>query len=179
MTTLDITLIVVVGYLFAGILSQFLCAFADRTQETMAPQAAAILALIWPAYWIVLMIDHLRHRCKEKSKWKYIPKDLDDAIRMLKKNLSANDMQQLKRIPESKMALYHHGFGRMLRNEWGLWKKSRLAEWFNEQGVHHADDMSSTILTSLWRQVHKEPIRLDEQVAKHKAYWEGMEEDNA
>jgi hypothetical protein len=38
-------------------------------------------------------------------------------------------------------------------------------------GLEHPDDMSSVILTSLWRTLHGEPLRVDEQVKGYQAYW--------
>ena len=62
--------------------------------------------------------------------------------------------------------------GRCLRNAWGLWGGSPLAKFFNTRGVHHPDDMSGIIMTSLWRRLHGAPIKLEEQAAAAKRYWD-------
>ena len=43
---------------------------------------------------------------------------------------------------------YHLGFGMWMRNNWGLWKSSRLSRYFNSLGVYHPDDMTGIILTA-------------------------------
>ena len=61
--------------------------------------------------------------------------------------------------------------GQWLRNNWGLWSGSRLKEWFEDRGIFHTDDMSAIILTSFWREVNGEPIKLDEQIKSYQDYW--------
>ena len=69
----------------------------------------------------------------------------------------------------------HHTLGRALRNEWGLWEKNELTDWFNSIGIHHADDMSAIITTSFHRHINDKDIDLDGQVLEYKNYWEEME----
>ena len=107
----------------------------------------------------------------------YIPKDLDDCIEeLINKILINEDYLALKNGTEKQMAKQHHLLGRHLRNDWGLWEDSRLAKWFNEKGIFHADDMSGIILTSFWRQVNSELIKLEEQIEYYQNYWK--EKDN-
>lgn len=40
---------------------------------------------------------------------------------------------------------FHFGFGMWLRNNWDLWKGSRLSKYFNSIGVYHPDDMTGII----------------------------------
>jgi hypothetical protein len=102
----------------------------------------------------------------------YIPKDLDDCFVELKKLLEKEDFEEIKTGVEDDMVLYHHGLGRHLRNEWGLWSGSILKEWFKEKGIYHADDMSGIILDSFWRHLNNKPIKLDEQIKHYQDYWE-------
>jgi hypothetical protein len=62
-----------------------------------------------------------------------------------------------------------------MRNNWGLWGGSRLAKWFNNQGVKHPDDMSGVILDSFWRHLNDKPIKLEEQVKHYQDYWKKQE----
>ncbi len=64
---------------------------------------------------------------------------------------------------EDDMALYHHGLGTWIRNNWGLWEGSRLSVWFQKKGIEHPDIMSGIILTSFWRHLNGKPIGLEEQ----------------
>jgi len=102
----------------------------------------------------------------------YIPKDLEDSIDTLIEMLLDEDYLAFKNGTEKEMSKQHHFLGRRLRNDWGLWRKSRLAKWFNEKGIHHADDMSGIILTSFWREINSELIKLDEQIKHYQDFWE-------
>ena len=62
-----------------------------------------------------------------------------------------------------------------LRNNWGLWKGLRLAQWFNKQDIFHPDDMSGIILASFWRHLNHKPIDLRGQVTTCQAYWKQAE----
>jgi hypothetical protein len=48
-------------------------------------------------------------------------------------------------------AIIHHSYGRMLRNEFGLWNKnSPIVRWFKKKyGITHADDISTLIIIGL------------------------------
>ena len=107
----------------------------------------------------------------------YIPKDLDDCFVELKKIFSKEELEKIKGGAEDQMIRYHHGLGMWLRNNWGLWKGSRLSKWFNEKGIRHPDDMSGIILDSFWRHLHNKPIKLDEQVKHYQDYWTKAREE--
>jgi len=103
----------------------------------------------------------------------YIPKDLDDCFAHLKKLLKPEDIVKMRSGTEDDMIQYHHGLGRWMRNNWGLWGEgSRLAKWFNSKGIMHPDDMSGIILDSFWRHLNDKPIKLKEQVKCYQDYWE-------
>lgn len=53
---------------------------------------------------------------------------------------------------EGTVVRVHHGLGRHIRNEWGLWSGSVLAKHLREKhGLDHPDDMSHFILTTYIR----------------------------
>lgn len=97
--------------------------------------------------------------------------DLESALAALMGTLTPDDIAQIKSVSEKGMVVFHHGFGRDLRNEWSLWGDSPLRQYFLGMGIEHSDDMSGIILSFLWRSVHGEPIRLEEQVQFYKDYW--------
>jgi hypothetical protein len=101
----------------------------------------------------------------------YIPKDLDDCFEDLTKCLIEEDYLAFKSGTEKQMEGQHHFLGRHLRNDWKLWGESRLAKWFDDKGIHHADDMSGIILTSYWRHLNDKPIELDEQIKYYQDFW--------
>jgi len=104
----------------------------------------------------------------------YIPTDLEDCFKELKKMLPAETVAEMKSGPEKDMIKYHHGLGTWLRNNWGLWGGSRLREYFNKLGLRHPDDMSSVVLNSFWRHLNNKPLKVDEQVKYYQEYWEKM-----
>lgn len=72
--------------------------------------------------------------------------------------------------------MYHHGLGRWIRNNWGLWKQEGpLYDWLVQLGLHHADDMSCVLLKSFWRHLHDKPLDIEGQVKYYQDYWERAE----
>lgn len=108
----------------------------------------------------------------------YIPTDLDDCFKELKKMLPADLVEKMKSGTEKNMIKYHFGLGRWMRNNWGLWSQSRLREYFKKLGLAHPDDMSSVVLNSFWRHLNKKPLKVDEQVKYYQEYWQKMKEKN-
>lgn len=104
----------------------------------------------------------------------YIPTDLNDCFVQLKKLLKPEDINNMRNSTEDDMIMYHLGLGMWMRNNWGLWGGSRLARWFNAQGIKHPDDMSGIILDSFWRHLNNKPIKLDEQIKYYQDYWRKM-----
>jgi len=107
------------------------------------------------------------------------PKDLEDCFRILKNMGSSENLEEFKQHDPVE---YHHGLGRLLRNEWGLWydpsgdrPETLIHRYMVELGLEHADDMSSLILTSFQRHLKGEPLKIEEQVAAHKKYWAELE----
>ena len=115
---------------------------------------------------------------EKEEKIEYIPKDIDDCFEELKKMFDDSDLNEfVKDSTEKDMEGQHHFLGRNLRNNWGLWSGSILSEWFNEKGIHHADDMSGIILTSFWRHLNDEPIKLEEQIRYYQDFWKEQNAD--
>jgi len=105
----------------------------------------------------------------------YIPKNLNDAHRELEKMLKPEDIKKMKSGTERDMSMYHLGLGMWLRNNWGLWKGGRLAEYFNKKGIHHPDDMSGIILRTFWCKLHNKPFRLQERIKFFQAFWKSAQ----
>lgn len=104
------------------------------------------------------------------QKYKYIPENLDEAIEYLMRENKDNKF--ITRDENKFIARTHQSSGRYLRNTWGLWSGSELQTWFKERGIHHADDMSSIILTSFHRKANNQDIKLDEQIKEYRNFWE-------
>jgi uncharacterized protein DUF6794 len=101
----------------------------------------------------------------------YVPKNLDDALRQLDLLLGDEGRSKVLSATEDGMVDYHMGLGLWMRNNWGLWRGSRLAAYFNHLGIYHPDDMSGIILDSYWRKLHGKRIELDAQVRSYQDFW--------
>lgn len=75
---------------------------------------------------------------------KYIPADLEDAIKMLDKELDAKEKIRLR--DSSDFFDQHFGLGMWIRNNWGLWSGSRLKKYFLQHGYWDADYISGVIV---------------------------------
>lgn len=92
----------------------------------------------------------------------YIPSDLQDCFKQLDKLLSYTDKQSFASTSENSLDKYHMGLGLWMRNNWGLWKGSRLSNYFNKLGVLHPDDMSGIIIRFYHRHLNGHEFNLDE-----------------
>jgi len=100
-----------------------------------------------------------------------VPNNLDEGIDTLIKELSGELSVITRQEEKSFIVEAHHGLGRFLRNEWGLWGGSPIQSWFIERGIHHADDMSSIILTCFHRKLNNKDYDLDKQIQHYINYW--------
>jgi hypothetical protein len=107
----------------------------------------------------------------------YVPNDLNTAIEYLNCVWDEESKAELISMDENEaMAELHFGTGLSIRNGWGLRaSENELVAYFNELEIHHPDDMSGIILTSFYRHLKNEDIRLDEQIAYYIDYWKQMD----
>ena len=104
----------------------------------------------------------------------YIPNNLEECFIQLRKILTKEQLNDFRSLSEDEVIRQCHlGLGMWIRNYWGLWKKSRLAKYFNNMGIFHPDDMSGIILLSFHRHLHEKDIRLREQLKVYHWYWKG------
>jgi len=103
------------------------------------------------------------------------PSSLEEAVNFLVANIAEEDREY---ILENGDAFLHHGFGTNLRNSWGLWHNSKLAQYFKDTyGLGHADDMSGLIISGLVAQIQGQIHKVDEQVERYKKHWHKMKVD--
>lgn len=104
---------------------------------------------------------------------KYIPVDLNDAISFFECKWSKEDLEGFKnKEEETATAELHFGTGMSIRNSWKLWAgTSKISKYFQDLGIHHPDDMSSIILTSLHRKLNEKPIELEKQIKYYQNFW--------
>ncbi len=106
------------------------------------------------------------------SQKSYIPKDLQECFIELDKILPDSIKQSIPTQTEDQFSSrMHMGLGMWMRNNWGLWKGSRLSKYFNERGINHPDDMSGIILDSYYRKNSGKEIKLEEQIIYYQSYW--------
>ncbi len=99
----------------------------------------------------------------------YVPVDVADAVRVLKKELTKQELADIQ-DPSSQDAADHNWFLSVgLRNSWGLWKNSRLAQWFVAHGVGAPEDMTGIILDALKADLNRRPFSLEKELVDTKA----------
>lgn len=110
-----------------------------------------------------------------------LPKDLPEAIELLK-IFYGKYIKEIKALPEKEfLSSSHFMAGMFLRNSWKLWwqnnkmwkgePKPLLNAWFNSIGITHADDMSSIILTSFHRSLNGKTLNVESQVRRYQKHW--------
>ncbi|NQY07458.1 MAG: leucine-rich repeat domain-containing protein [Flavobacteriaceae bacterium] len=110
----------------------------------------------------------------------YIPKDLKDSFSQINIIWSDSIKTKVKAMKESDFVNNNHfGFGMWMRNNWGLWKGSRLFKYLNEKGLNHPDDMSSVILTSYHRHLNNRNLKVRNQIKGYKEYWKKANKESA
>ena len=111
-----------------------------------------------------------------KREWGEAPATLAEAHMRLERMLSAEELAEVDAMPSERgMSKYHMGLGAGIRNGWGLWRGSALAEQMLELGFTHPDNMSGVILETLWCKRHGQDLRLEQRAASAKISREARE----
>lgn len=104
------------------------------------------------------------------------PSTIDECMDALNKLLSPQDQDEFLQVSEDDLVLLHHGLGRWIRNNWGLWEPEAadgtLLKHMKDLGFIHPDDMSQSIIVEYWSRLHNRPSQLQERIAFYKEYWE-------
>lgn len=102
----------------------------------------------------------------------YIPKNLDETYTELNKLLKRKHKNNLFKNEESEfLTSQHFRLGKYIRNEWGLWRLSRLYLWFKDKGVTHPDDISAIILKYYFRKNKNIEFNLSNEINYYQEYW--------
>jgi hypothetical protein len=97
------------------------------------------------------------------------PTTLEEAIKLIVDDLRPEDREY---IAKEGTAGSHHSFGMALRNGWGLWHGSELAEHFKSTyGLGHADDMSGLIMAGVKAAVRGQVFDPQPEVDRYKEHW--------
>ena len=106
-----------------------------------------------------------------------IPSTLDEAVDAL---LAQMDSLDRETFLASTDAAYHFNGGMAMRNQWGLWQQgSRLATWFREHGITHADDSSACIYKALRCRLTKRPFDIAVEAEHYREWWAKSEKRHA
>ena len=96
------------------------------------------------------------------------PKTLQECHDFLDDMLEAGTKRYLKEAPIS----FHMNLGMVIRNEWGLWTKGPLGDYFHEMGLELPDDMSGILLDSYAHYLNNTQFNLQAEINRCKEYWE-------
>jgi hypothetical protein len=103
------------------------------------------------------------------------PATLEEAHCLLERQLPQEELAKIDAMKsEDEMIEYHFGLGMGMRNGWGLWAGSPLAQHMRKLGFAHPDDMSGVILETFWCKRHGEAFRLKERAEYYAAYWKAV-----
>lgn len=108
----------------------------------------------------------------------YIPENLNDCFNELNSLFDKKLIEEIKMKTEKEFtSKSHFGMGLWIRNNWGLWKGSRLYHYFKSIGIFHPDDMSGIILTSYHRNLNGIEIQLENQIKYYQEYWKDQKKE--
>ena len=120
------------------------------------------------------MVAMLQAQIEQQDKvWAPAPATLTEAHERLEKILSAKTLAEIDAMAsEDEMIKYHFSLGLNIRNGWGLWGDSALAQHMKELGFPHPDYMSGVILETFWCKRHGRGFELAERAADCQREWE-------
>jgi hypothetical protein len=93
----------------------------------------------------------------------YIPKNLEDAMLQLDKNIPREMQEKYKSVPEDTICMImHNRLGVWIINNWGFYGGSRLSHYLRSAGVSFPDDMADLILIAYHRHLHGKTVTMRE-----------------
>lgn len=115
----------------------------------------------------------------EKKKHKFMKfNDPEEAVDYLTQQAVFQQIKQVKETEEDFTCTAHHGLGRWMRNNFGLWRdqtESPLVKWFWENlHLSHADDMSGVLLVMVYRRAKQQQLTmldLTQMAEKYQEHW--------
>lgn len=129
--------------------------------------------LVWSVYLVLMAqdttyqqlheIEYAQRIALEKINGRYIPKDVDDAIKELDKLVDMVGKAKFKAQPEE-MAVrkVHFSFGRWMILNWGFYEGSRLSHYLRGLGITYPDDMATALMTWYHRHLLARPLDIED-----------------
>lgn len=84
-----------------------------------------------------------------------VPRTKLEAIAMLRKVLSPEDLDRIRGMKPNDLIKLHHGFGTWLRNAFGLWLADSPLR--DELGGGHPDSASTALIEAFWEDLQRDP----------------------
>lgn len=106
-----------------------------------------------------------------------VPTTLNECFEALTELLNDGERDQLMMCPDRDVIQYHHGLGRFIRNEWGLWQGGPLSKHLMSIGLRHPDDMSTIIVEAYRANLRKESYDINSKIEKYKEYWDKVDNE--
>lgn len=106
-----------------------------------------------------------------------VPETLAECFVSLTQLLNDGEQDRIMMSKEEDLCKYHHGLGRFIRNEWGLWTAGPLKEHFKNLGFIHPDDISSTIIEAYRAHLRKEVFDITTKIKSYKEYWDKVDDE--
>jgi hypothetical protein len=125
-------------------------------------------------FHIIFLIISVSNFGQTNKKLKGKPTTLEETYIYLDQIFNDTDKYCFLTLPEDiATSRLHHSLGMWIRNNWGLWRNSKLKQYFLNNGIFHPDDMSGIILTSYHRYLNGKTIDLEEQIKKYQDFYNG------
>jgi hypothetical protein len=81
-------------------------------------------------------------------------KTVDTAVDILLANLSSEDLDELRQLPEDRLIDTHFGLGMYVRNRFALWQNAELVQdACGGDYPMHEDKVSAVIAKALWERL--------------------------
>ena len=101
-----------------------------------------------------------------------VPTTFDEAVIALRQRMPAEALVEFRRARDARVTReYYDSLGLWIRNNWGLWDRGPLYRDIQRHGMDEPEEMSALLLSSVWRQLHEEPMTVAEHIAAHRTLW--------
>ncbi len=99
-----------------------------------------------------------------------VPNDVDQAVKILQKWASPQELAEFKASSEQRAISSHSGLRVGMTNCWGLWANSEISRYFISNGIEQPEEMIVIMLTGLWRHINGQPAEISEQIEAHRGH---------
>lgn len=112
--------------------------------------------------------EYQENSTKDTINGVYIPLDLHDCFLQLDKVLMIEQRNQINNLPDKDATReLHNTIGKWIRDNWELWRGSRLLTWFKSKKVAHPDRISAFILKYYYDWLHNDNQYWEEWVSSN------------